>query len=98
MSSLITKKLAQRVIQLLDLVEDLALRNVEGRLAHLLLSRSTNGIMARRSWETETEMAANIGTTSVIISRILGEMQNQGAIRLSHNQISNSRPGTIKSS
>lgn len=87
LSSLITKKLAQRVVQLLDLVGDLALRNVEGRLAHLLLSRSTNGIMARRPWETETEMAANIGTTSVIISRILGEMQNQGAIRLSHNQI-----------
>jgi CRP-like cAMP-binding protein len=87
LSNLITQNLAKRVVQLLNLVEDLALRNVEGRLARLLLDHSQDGIVQRQNWSTQAELAARIGTTSVVISRVLNEMEDQGAIRLEHHQI-----------
>ncbi len=65
LNQLITKNLAKRVVQLLNLVEDLSLRNVEGRLAHLLLNRSENGVIKHYHWSTQAEIAASIGTTSV---------------------------------
>ncbi len=87
LSHIITRNLANVVIQFLNLVEDLALRNVEGRLANMLLNHSQDGILQRRCWSTQEEMAARIGTTSVVVSRVLNEMQDQGTIRLDHHQI-----------
>lgn len=87
LSNLITKNLAKLVVQLLNLVEDLSLRNVDGRLARLLLDRSKDGVIERQQWSTQAEMAAHIGTTSVVISRVLGNLEDQGAIRLEHRQI-----------
>jgi len=87
LNTVITQNLAKLVVQLLNLVEDLSLRNVEGRLAHLLLNRSTDGVIHRRNWSTQEEMASRIGTTSVVISRVLNEMQDQGTIRLERNKI-----------
>jgi CRP-like cAMP-binding protein len=87
LSNLITQNLAKRLVHLLNIVEDLALRNVEGRLAHLLLSYSTSNLMQNDHWSTREEMAARIGTTSVVISRVLHEMEDQGAIRLDGHEI-----------
>ena len=87
LSTFITQKLAKVVVQLLNLVEDLSLRNVEGRLANLLLNRSKDGVVHGKEGSTQEQMAAAIGTTSVVLSRILNEMQNQGAIRMEHRQI-----------
>jgi len=85
--NIITRNLAKLVVQLLNIVEDLSLRNVEGRLARLLLNRSEDGIIHRHYWSTQEEMAACIGTTPVVISRMLNSMQDKGAIRLEHQQI-----------
>jgi CRP-like cAMP-binding protein len=87
LSQLMSKNLAQQVVHLLDLVEDLALRNVNERLARLLLERSQNDIIHRQNWSTQAEMAARIGTTPVIVSRTLGKMENDGAIRLDRQKI-----------
>lgn len=87
LSNIITQNLAKLVVQLLNLVEDLSLRNVEGRLAHWLLNYSKDDINQHPSWSTQEEIAARIGTTSVIISRILNKMQDQGVIRLERHQI-----------
>lgn len=87
LSSFVTQKMANVIVQLLNLVEDLSLRNVEGRLANLLLTRSQDGIVHRKEWSTQEQMAASIGTTSVVLSRILNEMQDEGAIRLENRQI-----------
>jgi CRP-like cAMP-binding protein len=87
LSNIIIQNQARLIVQLLDLVEDLSLRKVEGRLAHLLLNRSKDGIIHLKYWSTQEEMAACIGTTSVVISRILNEMQGRGAIRLEHHRI-----------
>jgi CRP-like cAMP-binding protein len=87
LSNIITQNLANLVVQLLNLVEDLSLRNVEGRLARLLLDRSKDGVIERQQWSTQAEMAAYIGTTSVVVSRVLGNLEDQGAIRLEHRHI-----------
>jgi CRP-like cAMP-binding protein len=87
LSNTISQNLAKQVVNLLNLVEDLALRPVDARLAHLLLNRSTGDIVYRQSWATEAEMAASIGTTSELISRVLNEMEGHGLIRLEHHRI-----------
>jgi CRP/FNR family transcriptional regulator, cyclic AMP receptor protein len=87
LSSIMMQNLSRLLVQLLGLVEDLSLRNVEGRLAHLLLKRSKDGVVQREYWSTQDEMAARIGTTSVVISRMLNEMQTEGAIHLDRRQI-----------
>lgn len=87
LSNTITQNLAKQVVHLLDLVEDLALRNVNGRLAHLLLNRSKDDVVHRKHWSTQAEMAARIGTTPVVISRVLSEMEQQGVIRLERQTI-----------
>lgn len=83
----ISQNLANHVLHLLDLIEDLSLRNVDGRLAHLLLNRSEDGVVQRQQWLTQAEMAACIGTTPVIVSRGLNELQDRGAIRLERQKI-----------
>lgn len=88
LSSTINQSLAKQTVLLLNLVEDLSLRAVDSRLARLLLNRSLGDIILRQNWYTEAEMAACIGTTSEIISRILNEMEAQGAIRLERHKIS----------
>jgi CRP-like cAMP-binding protein len=87
LSNTITQNLAQHIVHLLNLVEDLALRNVDGRLARLLLDRSNDGVIIQPKWSTQAEMAACIGTTSEIVSRVLNELKDRGAIRLERHQI-----------
>ncbi len=87
LANVFNRNLVSLVVQLLNIIEDLSLRNVEGRLARLLLKRSRDGIIYRPNWSTQEEMAACIGTTSVVVSRVLNEMQDQGAIHLERRQI-----------
>lgn len=87
LSNTITHNLAKHIVHLLSLVEDLALRNVDGRLAHLLLDRSKDGVINQHKWSTQAEMAACIGTTPEIVSRVLNNFKDRGAIRLEHHRI-----------
>lgn len=87
LSNVITKNMARHVLQLLDIIEDLALRNVDGRLARLLLIRSQDGIIHRQHWLTQAEMAVCIGTTPEVVSRLLNKMKDQGVIHLGRHQI-----------
>jgi len=48
LSKIITRNLAKLVVQLFYLVEDLSLRNVEGRLVHRLLNISKDGVIHRQ--------------------------------------------------
>lgn len=87
LSGIITRNLARLVVQLVNMVEDLSLRNVEGRIAHLILNQAEDGVFPRKRWLNQEEMAARVGTTSVVVSRVLNEMQNLGAIQLEHDLI-----------
>ena len=79
--------LAGRVQHLISLVEDLSLRTVESRLARLLLEQSVDGVVERRRWATQTEMASRLGTVTDVLNRTLRKMTEEGAISVSRDQI-----------
>ncbi len=83
----ITENLAQRVLHLIALVEDLSLRSVEERLAQLLLQHAVDGTVHRRRWATQAEMAARIGTVPEVLGRALRELAEEGLIRVERQQI-----------
>ena len=83
----VTQGLAERVLHLLDLVEDLSLRTIEARLARILLERATAGTLHRHRWATQTEMAARLGTVPDVLSRALRKLADEGLVRVSRHQI-----------
>jgi CRP-like cAMP-binding protein len=84
---LITQNLAKRVYHLMNLIEDLSLRTVEGRLARLLLEQSNEGIVNRQRWATQVEMAAQLGTVPGVVNRVLHELADEGLIRIERHRI-----------
>jgi CRP/FNR family transcriptional regulator, cyclic AMP receptor protein len=87
LARILTRNLVDRVNNLFHLVEALSLQPVDGRLAQLLLDRSEGGVIRRRSWFTQAEMAAIIGTVPDMINRILHRFETQGLILLQRHQI-----------
>ncbi|MGD8967244.1 MAG: Crp/Fnr family transcriptional regulator [Anaerolineae bacterium] len=76
---------ADRLDHLTDLVEDLSLRTVRGRLARLLLEEATADEVARR-W-TQAEIAARLGTVREMIGRTLSALADAGLIRIDRQRI-----------
>jgi CRP-like cAMP-binding protein len=83
----VISNLAERIVYLVSLVTDLSLRSVMARLANLLLADSTDGILERPSWYTQTELAARLGTVSDVINRVLRELESKGVIKVERQQI-----------
>ena len=83
----ILQNMAERVLHLVTLVEDLSLRTVEARLARLLLERATEGTLHRYRWATQTEMAARLGTVLVVLNRALHNLTAKGLIEVQRHQI-----------
>ena len=84
---LITQNLAKRVYHLMNLIEDLSLRTVEGRLARLLLEQSNGGIVNHQRWATQEEIAARLGTVRGVVNRVLHDWADEGLIRIERHQI-----------
>jgi CRP-like cAMP-binding protein len=76
---------ANRLDHLTDLVEDLSLRTVRGRLARFLLEEANAGQVTRH-W-TQAEIAARLGTVREMISRTLRTLADTGLIRIDRQQI-----------
>lgn len=83
----VVESLAERVLHLASLVEDLSLRTVEARLARLLLERAEEGALQRRRWATQTEMAARLGTVLEVLNRALHRLADEGLIEVDRHQI-----------
>jgi CRP-like cAMP-binding protein len=83
----ITQNLANRVLHLMSLIEDLSLRTVESRLARLLLEEATEATLHRRSWATQAEMAGRLGTVPDVLNRALRKLADEGLIRVDRHQI-----------
>ena len=79
--------LAVRTQYLLDLVEDLSLRSIESRLARFLLDEARDGVVQRRRWATQAELAARIGTVLDVLNRALGALVEQWLIDLERRRI-----------
>lgn len=87
LASALIGSLASRAIHLASLVEDLSLRPVEARLARLLLSQARDGQIERRSWATQAELAAQIGTVPEVLNRALRAFADAGLIAVGRRAI-----------
>ncbi|OQA23512.1 MAG: Cyclic AMP receptor-like protein [Chloroflexi bacterium ADurb.Bin360] len=76
---------ASRLLHLTDLVEDLALRSVRGRLARFLLEQA-DGLYVNRQW-TQDEMAVHLGTVRDVVGRALRGLVDAGLLRIERGRI-----------
>ena len=83
----VAESLAQRVLHLISLVEDLSLRTVEARLAKRLLDRANDERLSRRPWATQSEMAARLGTVLDVLNRALHQLARDGLIEVERHEI-----------
>ena len=79
------KDFATRLDHLTNLVEDLSLRTVRGRLARFLLERAEEGQITQR-W-TQEEVAAHLGTVRDMVGRTLRAFADAGLVRLERQRI-----------
>lgn len=82
MAEAIMRNLVGRVLDLLDLVADLSLRTVTGRLARLLLEGEEESLLKRPQWLSQTQLAARLGTVPDVIQRSLRDLQARDLIAL----------------
>lgn len=83
----IIENLARRVVDLVNLVADLSLRSVTGRLARLLLDEATGAVLTRPRWHTQAELAARLGTVPDVVQRALRTLESEGAIAVQRHEI-----------
>jgi CRP/FNR family transcriptional regulator len=80
------KVLAQRMRQLVTLVEDLSFRHVLGRVTKILLTHAGDAV-GTSDHLTQQEMAAMAGTAREVVARSLKALEEQGFIRLERHRI-----------
>lgn len=85
LAMVILRDFASRLAHLTDLVEDLSLHTVRGRLARFLLDQATGNAVARR-W-TQDEVAERLGTVRDVIGRSLRAFADAGLIRVERGRI-----------
>ena len=78
----IIENMADRIIDLASLASDLSLKNVKARFANLLLEQAKGGMIERKSWATQTEMASRLGTVPDVLSRVIRELTKTGIIEM----------------
>ena len=86
-AQMIIRNLANRVVHLMKLVEDLSLRSVAARLARLLLEHSAGSDGIRHSWSTQSEMAARLGTVPDVLGRALRCLADEDLIQLDRRHL-----------
>lgn len=77
---------AARLDQLTNLIEDLSLRTVRGRLARFLLEHAEEGQVTQR-W-TQDEIAAHLGTVRDVVGRTLRAFADAGLVKMERQRIS----------
>ncbi|MCC6896870.1 MAG: Crp/Fnr family transcriptional regulator [Anaerolineae bacterium] len=83
----IIQRLAERVQQLIHMVEDLSLRTIEARLARYLIEQSTEEQLSRPRWATQAEIANRLGTVPDVLNRALRSLAKDNLIRVERHQI-----------
>ncbi|GAB4479099.1 MAG: Crp/Fnr family transcriptional regulator [Anaerolineales bacterium] len=82
---------ASRILQHLQLIEDLSLCSVEARLARTLARHAENvggqWIVPRRPWATYDAMAARLGTVRDVLSRAMRTLEGKGLLRIEKQRI-----------
>jgi len=81
----VTNLLAERLCQMMRLVESLSLYSVDQRLAKFLIDQADSAEISMK-W-TQTDMARMIGTVREVVGRALRKFEKQGMIRIDRNRI-----------
>jgi CRP/FNR family transcriptional regulator len=84
---LVVESMAQRIKTLVQMVADLSLHSVEARLARRLLENAEDGVVYRRRWSTQAEIAAHLGTVPDVLNRALRSLSEEGLIAVERQQI-----------
>ncbi|NOZ72263.1 MAG: Crp/Fnr family transcriptional regulator [Chloroflexi bacterium] len=86
-----TRRMGERVLYYIDLVEDMSLCGVEVRVARTLLrnARFREGklVVPRQAWTTFDEMAVRLGTVRDVLSRALRVLEKEGMIKVRRQEI-----------
>jgi len=82
----VLRDLSRKVYHLADLVYDLSLRTVRGRLARFLLVQAETPSMRPARW-TQQEIAAQIGTVREVVSRTMRAFVKEGLIEMNRQRI-----------
>ena len=83
----VLQNMAERVAGLVQLVADLSLHSVEARLARFLLEQAEGDEVVRRRWNTQSELAARLGTVPDVLSRALRILSEAGLIAVDRQRI-----------
>lgn len=87
--SFVFQMFSTRLTEVMSLVEEVAFRRMDQRLARRLSDLFARSARGERSVEiTHAELAADLGTAREVVSRLLKEFERVGAIRLSRGRIS----------
>jgi CRP-like cAMP-binding protein len=91
MAMAVIRRLGERVLYFIGLVEDLSLRNVEARLAKTLLKHANVSgdrlVVPRRTWTTFDEMATRLGTVRDVLSRALKTLEDEKLLHVERHEI-----------
>ncbi|MCB9485665.1 MAG: Crp/Fnr family transcriptional regulator [Dehalococcoidia bacterium] len=83
----VISSMADRLVVLVQLVADLSLRTVTGRLARLLLDEAESEALYRPRWLTVPQLAARLGTVPDVAQRALGRLASGGLIHVTRREI-----------
>lgn len=83
----IIQRLAERIQQLIDMVEDFSLRTIESRLARYLIEQSEQDQIQRPRWATQAELANRLGTVPDVLNRALRNLAREHLILVERHQI-----------
>jgi CRP/FNR family transcriptional regulator len=86
--------LSQRLSSVMEIVEEVAFRRMDARVASLLIARGTK---SDSIITTHQEIAAELGTSREVISRILEDFSAQGMLEVSRGTIKIIDQDAIKS-
>jgi CRP/FNR family transcriptional regulator len=96
----VIRRLGERVLHYIEMVEDLGLRSVEARLANQLLHHAElqDGrlMVPRRDWTTFDEMAVRLGTVRDVLSRSLKTLEAEGLLKVEKGAIYILDPEALK--
>ena len=87
LSRVIIQRLAERIQQLITMVEDLSLRTIEARLARYLLDQPSDERIQRHRWATQAEIANRLGTVPDVLNRALRNLVRENLIQVERHQI-----------
>ncbi len=92
------RTLAQRLVDLMTLVEQVAFQKMDRRLASFLIGRIAQTPLADGTLEaTHEQIAADLGCTREVVSRLLEDFERRGGLTLSRGRITIMDPTILTS-